>query len=71
MDDWDRLKQLREELSAADIEALRARFDSNPGALSRDQVAVLYLVTRERIVAMEAKALKRNPSGGSTDSGDQ
>ena len=71
MDNWDRLKRMREKLTAEDIESLRSRFDANPGALSRDEVAMLYLVARERIEDIEAKALKGNSSGGSKGRGSQ
>jgi len=61
----DRLKRLRDSMTQAEIDNLKARFDSQPDSLSRDEIAVLYLVTRERIAVFESKARKRNEEGGS------
>ena len=63
---WDqqRSERLRSTLSDADIEALKARAEAAPGSLTLDEVGVLFLVTRDRIRVIEAKA-KRNKGDGS------
>ena len=49
--DWEKLERLRQEMTAEEIEALRARFARDPKSLSGVEVAVLYLVTpRKRSV---------------------
>ena len=55
---WDmaRVQALREKLSDSEIEALRAKEAAAPGSLTLDEMSVLYLVTRERIKAMEREA---------------
>ena len=63
--DSARLKRLRDSITEAEIESLKVRFDSQPDSLSRDEIAMLYLVTRERIAVFESKARKRNEEGGS------
>ena len=67
--DSERLKQLRESMTAEEIAALRRRFDRDPNGLSKDEVAVLYLVTKEKIRAFEVKAQrKRDKEGNSHES---
>ena len=65
---WDlkRSEQLRAKMSEAELLALQARSDADPGSLTLDEVGVLFLVTRERIRAIEAKALGK---GGCNDDG--
>ena len=65
---WDlkRSEQLRAKLSEAELLALLARSDVDPRSLSLDEVGVLFLVTRDRIRAIEAKALGK---GGDNDGG--
>jgi len=60
---WDRRRseQLRATLSDADIEALAKRAKSNPKSISLDELGVLFLVTRDRIRAIEAKARRKGP----------
>jgi DNA-directed RNA polymerase sigma subunit (sigma70/sigma32) len=55
---WDRQRseQLRATLSEAEIDALTKRAESNPESLTLDEVGVLFLVTRDRIRAIEEKA---------------
>ena len=55
---WDRKRseKLRASMSDEEIVALTARSERDPQSLSLDEVGVLYLVTRERIRAIEAKA---------------
>jgi DNA-directed RNA polymerase sigma subunit (sigma70/sigma32) len=57
-DKWDlgRSERLRATLSASDIEALLVRSEKDPKALTLDEVGVLFLVTRDKIRAIEAKA---------------
>jgi len=43
-------------MSDADVEALKARSEADPDSLSMDELGVLFLVTRERIRAIEARA---------------
>jgi hypothetical protein len=62
-----RFKRLRESMTQAEIESLKARFDSQPDSLSRNEIAVLYLVTRERIAVFESKARKRSEESSSRD----
>jgi len=45
-------------MSDADIAALSARSETSLNSLTLDEVGVLFLVTRERIRAIEAKARK-------------
>jgi DNA-directed RNA polymerase sigma subunit (sigma70/sigma32) len=63
---WDRRRseQLRSTLTESDIEALKTRAESDPSSLSIDEVGVLFLVTRDRIRAIEEKA-RREKRGGS------
>jgi hypothetical protein len=60
-DDFEtqRFQKLRDAMSADDIEALRARFKQDPNSLSADEAGVLYVVTREKILAFEAKARRK------------
>ena len=60
---WDkeRSEKLRATMSAAEIDALLQRSQSDPKSLSIDEVGVLFLVTRERIRAIEARL--KNDSG--------
>ena len=55
---WDRQRseQLRATLSDVEIQALAKRAESDPGSLSLDEVGVLFLVTRDRIRAIEGRA---------------
>jgi DNA-directed RNA polymerase sigma subunit (sigma70/sigma32) len=55
---WDRQRseQLRATLSDVEIQALAKRDESDPGSLSLDEVGVLFLVTRDRIRAIEGRA---------------
>ena len=66
---WDRERseELRATMSAADINALMQRSQRDPTSLSIDEVGVLFLVTRERIRAIEAQL---NNDSGSDDNGD-
>jgi DNA-directed RNA polymerase sigma subunit (sigma70/sigma32) len=54
-----RFQKLRDAMSADDIEALQSRFKQDPDSLSADEVGVLYIVTREKIRAFEAKARRK------------
>jgi DNA-directed RNA polymerase sigma subunit (sigma70/sigma32) len=64
---WDRERseKLRATMSAADIDALMQR---DPTSLSIDEVGVLFLVTRDRIRAIEAQL--KNDSGTSDNGED-
>jgi DNA-directed RNA polymerase sigma subunit (sigma70/sigma32) len=55
---WDRQRaeQLRATLSDAEIQALVKRAESDPTSLTLDEVGVLFLVTRDRIRAIEERA---------------
>jgi DNA-directed RNA polymerase sigma subunit (sigma70/sigma32) len=55
---WDRQRseKLRAALNNDELEALAKRAESDPGSLTLDEVGVLFLVTRDRIKAIEAKA---------------
>jgi DNA-directed RNA polymerase sigma subunit (sigma70/sigma32) len=55
---WDRQRseQLRATLSDAEIQALAKRAESDPTSLTLDEVGVLFLVTRDRIRAIEERA---------------
>jgi DNA-directed RNA polymerase sigma subunit (sigma70/sigma32) len=55
---WDRQRseQLRATLSDAEIQALVRRAESDRTSLTLDEVGVLFLVTRDRIRAIEEKA---------------
>lgn len=64
--DSERLRQLRQSMTAEEIAALRRRFDRNPNGLSKDEVAVLYLVTKEKIRDFEAKAQRKRDKEGNT-----
>ena len=61
---WDmaRVEKLRATMTDADVETLRAREKTDPRSLTIDEVGVLFLITRERIRKLEAKA--RDPSDG-------
>ena len=50
-------------MTTSDIEALRVR---DPGSLSLDEAGILYLWTRDKIRAFEAKAKRREDTGGGT-----
>lgn len=60
---WDRgrSEQLRAALSDADIEAIAKRAKSDPKSISLDELGVLFLVARDRIRAIEAKARRKKP----------
>lgn len=62
---WDtvRLERLRAGMTSAEIEALRARSESDPSSLTLDEVGVLFLETRARIRTIEAKARKKRGRG--------
>jgi DNA-directed RNA polymerase sigma subunit (sigma70/sigma32) len=64
--DSERLRQLRQSMTVEDIAALRRRFDRDPNGLSKDEVAVLYLVTREKIRAFERKAQRKRDKQGNS-----
>jgi DNA-directed RNA polymerase sigma subunit (sigma70/sigma32) len=55
---WDRERseKLRATLSDAEIEALAKRAKSDPKSISLDELGLLFLVTRDRIRAIETKA---------------
>jgi DNA-directed RNA polymerase sigma subunit (sigma70/sigma32) len=55
---WDRQRseQLRATLSDTEIQALAKRAESDPTSLTLDEVGVLFLVTRDRIRAIEGRA---------------
>jgi len=57
-DKWDlrRSEKLRATMSDAEIAALQARSENDLQSLTLDEVGVLFLITRERIRAIEAKA---------------
>jgi DNA-directed RNA polymerase sigma subunit (sigma70/sigma32) len=61
---WDRarLEKLRATMTRAEIDALRARSNADLNSLSLDEVGILFLDTRDRIRAIEAKA--RGTRGG-------
>lgn len=66
--EWDRLKRLRDTMTAEELASLRARFDQDPNALSRDEAGILYLVTKDKIRVFELKAQrKRDKGSGSSD----
>jgi DNA-directed RNA polymerase sigma subunit (sigma70/sigma32) len=65
--DSERRRQLRQSMTAQELEALRLRFDREPNALSPDEVAVLYLSTKDRIRALEAKAQRNRDKEGNSD----
>lgn len=52
--DRKRLEQLRATFSDAEIEALAKRAKSDPKALTIDELGVLFLVSRDRIRAIES-----------------
>jgi DNA-directed RNA polymerase sigma subunit (sigma70/sigma32) len=60
---WDRQRseKLRATLSDAEIEALTKRAKSDPKSISLDELGVLFLVTRDRIRAIETKARGKGP----------
>jgi len=55
---WDRKRseRLRASMSDEEVAALTERYERDPASLSLDEDGVLYLVTRERIRAIEDKA---------------
>lgn len=55
---WDRERseQLRATLSDAEIEALAKRAKADPKSIGLEELGVLFLVTRDRIRAIEMKA---------------
>ena len=57
-DQWnlERCERLRASMSDTEIEALRARSLVDRASLRLEEVGVLFLVTREQIRAIEAKA---------------
>lgn len=57
--DYDRLGKLRDAMSQSEIEALQARFKSDPHSLSLDEAGVLLLITREKIRGFEALARRK------------
>jgi hypothetical protein len=57
--DYDRLGKLRDSMSQSEIEALQARFKSNPSSLNLDEAGVLFLITREKIRGFEEKARRK------------
>jgi DNA-directed RNA polymerase sigma subunit (sigma70/sigma32) len=57
--DYERLGKLREAMSQSEIEALQARFKSDPHSLSLDEAGVLFLVTRERIRGFKERARRK------------
>ena len=54
--DKERLSKLLEEMSPADRERLEARAKAGSKGLTLDEVGILFLITRERIRAIEKKA---------------
>lgn len=62
--DRQRSEQLRATLSEADIKALAKRAKSDPRSLTLDELGVLFLVSRDRIRAIEAKARRNAPGRG-------
>ena len=62
--DSEKLERVRNGMTAAEIETLRARFERDPNSLSREEIGVLYLVTREKIRGFEAKAQRKRDKGG-------
>jgi DNA-directed RNA polymerase sigma subunit (sigma70/sigma32) len=60
---WDRKRseQLRATLTQAEIEALAKRAEADPRSLTLDELGVLFLVTRDRIRAIEGKARGNGP----------
>jgi DNA-directed RNA polymerase sigma subunit (sigma70/sigma32) len=61
--EWDRRRseQLRARLSDTDIEAIAKRAKSDPKSISLDELGVLFLVSRDRIRAIEARARRKRP----------
>jgi DNA-directed RNA polymerase sigma subunit (sigma70/sigma32) len=61
---WDRarLEKLRAAMSDPEIDALRARSETALNSLTLGEVGVLFIVTRERIRTIEAKARKKRGS---------
>jgi DNA-directed RNA polymerase sigma subunit (sigma70/sigma32) len=66
---WDRERseRLRATMSASDIDALMERSKRDPKSLSIDEVGILFLVTRERIRAIEARL--KSDSGANDNGG--
>ena len=58
---WDmlRVEQLRANMSANEIAALKAKGIANPASLTLDEVGVLFLVARDRIREIEHEAGSR------------
>ena len=54
--DKERLSRLLEEMSPADRERLEARAKAGSKDLTLDEVGILFLITREKIRAIEKKA---------------
>jgi len=61
---WDRarLETLRAAMTSTQIDALQARSKTDLDSLTVDEVGVLFLETRDRIRAIEAKAKKKRGS---------
>ena len=55
---WDlaRVKKLRAAMTDFEIEALLERESADPKSLTTDEVGILFIVTREKIRTLEAKA---------------
>ena len=54
--DKKRLAELLEAMSQADRERLEARAKAGPKTLTMDEVGILFLMTREKIRAIEKKS---------------
>ena len=54
-------------MSGAEIDALMQRSQNDPRSLSIDEVGVLFLVTRERIRAIEARLKNDSDTGDKGD----
>jgi hypothetical protein len=65
--DAESLAKLRAKLGDLDRDQLQARFDTDPGSLSPDELDYLGLLTREAIRVFEDKARRKLGSGGSGD----
>jgi DNA-directed RNA polymerase sigma subunit (sigma70/sigma32) len=53
-------------MTDAEIDALRARSETDLNSLSLDEVGVLFLVTRDRIRLMEGTARKKRRDSNDT-----